>query len=668
MCTQCIRNKKSKCCVATIEERQAAAARCDHCIKRGFKACNGQNPCDVCIKHNTIGRCRPTVEANLGQSEDSTSQTTHVIQPAGQRTASGSASSTTKANTSRTQQKPVRPTKLAAEPSSVSLQAMSGTKPSIAVRVSKKRKVAIQSTLDDGDDTQAMALDALLQESAQEHCSPSPQASPDSVLGDDDSDHGREGSNTLSRTSDRFSGHTSENSLTKQNSSTDATSATEEDEPPRKPTRPLHEQSPVSERRPRRSRGRVSYAEVPLDAFSDDELATRSASDDSDASDVYEEGVAASTDSDEASAFGDSWNHRMSISEDEQDTEVEVQEVADDISTGDRPKLRQKPSTKKKAAQKAPRTGKGIDLSLPPMTTIEDIFEDMGARALQMGLSNVLKELEGHHINVATMCSGTESPILALDLLSKGFEKAGLPPLRIKHHFSAEIEATKQSYIERNFSPPLIFRDVREFIPDDSLTAITAYGAEARLPSEIDVLIAGFVCKDLSRLNSQQKTLDDDGESGDTFRAVYSLTKKTRPRIVLLENVKSESKVWDTIVSRWKEIDYEAGWLICDTKNYYLPQTRERMYMIAIDRRQYAEKATCIVDQWKELMRELRRQCSSPYEAFLVHLPQTPQEYNALISESDWALCKLRYDHIRSEQRLGILRPITRWDENGVVR
>lgn len=88
----------------------------------------------------------------------------------------------------------------------------------------------------------------------------------------------------------------------------------------------------------------------------------------------------------------------MSISEDEQDTEVEVQEVADDISTSDRPESRQKPRTKKKAAQTAPRTGKGIDLSLPPMDTIEDIFEDMGARALQMGLSNVLNEPEGHHI------------------------------------------------------------------------------------------------------------------------------------------------------------------------------------------------------------------------------------------------------------------------------
>lgn len=152
MCKQCIRKNKSSCCVATSEERRNAAARCDHCIKRGFKTCNGQNPCDVCIKHKTIDRCRPTVQAKHRQSEVSTSQTTRIIQAPGQRTESGSASSTTKANTSTTRQTPVRPTKLAAEPSSVSLQATSGTKSSVAVEVSKRRKLH--------------GLDALSQESA----------------------------------------------------------------------------------------------------------------------------------------------------------------------------------------------------------------------------------------------------------------------------------------------------------------------------------------------------------------------------------------------------------------------------------------------------------------------------------------------------------------------
>ena len=39
--------------------------------------------------------------------------------------------------------------------------------------------------------------------------------------------------------------------------------------------------------------------------------------------------------------------------------------------------------------------------------------------------------------------------------------------LDYEHVFSAEIVPYKQAYIERNFSPPLIFRDIRELIDSD---------------------------------------------------------------------------------------------------------------------------------------------------------------------------------------------------------
>jgi site-specific DNA-cytosine methylase len=226
----------------------------------------------------------------------------------------------------------------------------------------------------------------------------------------------------------------------------------------------------------------------------------------------------------------------------------------------------------------------------------------------------------------------------------------------------------KQGYIERNFAPSKLFRDVRDFIRENSTTAVTAYGAEESIPACLDILIAGFVCKDLSRLNTRQKDLDSDGESGDTWRAIYSYSERFRPSIVLLENVKSTSSLWDKVVSKWAEIDYEAAWLICDTKRYYVPQTRERMYMIAIERSQFGKNADKAVEQWRDLMLKLQRQCSSPYEAFLKNMLHESSDHSALVSEPDWALCKLRYDHIRSDERLGILRPVTRWSENGTVR
>ena len=36
------------------------------------------------------------------------------------------------------------------------------------------------------------------------------------------------------------------------------------------------------------------------------------------------------------------------------------------------------------------------------------------------------------------------------------------PLLQVEHVFSCEIEPFKQGYIERNFAPPILFRDIRE--------------------------------------------------------------------------------------------------------------------------------------------------------------------------------------------------------------
>lgn len=64
-----------------------------------------------------------------------------------------------------------------------------------------------------------------------------------------------------------------------------------------------------------------------------------------------------------------------------------------------------------------PRT---IAAHLPPLNDIEEIFEVAVRKALDQGLEAPLKYLAGRSLRVATMCSGTESPILALGLISKG--------------------------------------------------------------------------------------------------------------------------------------------------------------------------------------------------------------------------------------------------------
>jgi hypothetical protein len=97
---------------------------------------------------------------------------------------------------------------------------------------------------------------------------------------------------------------------------------------------------------------------------------------------------------------------------------------------------------------------------LPPINKIPAMFSDLVGRIPQ--IKDVAKHINGRKLRVATMCSGTESPLLALDLIRRSILDQHDLHFDIEHVFSCEIEPFKQAYIERNFHPPLLFRDVCE--------------------------------------------------------------------------------------------------------------------------------------------------------------------------------------------------------------
>lgn len=112
----------------------------------------------------------------------------------------------------------------------------------------------------------------------------------------------------------------------------------------------------------------------------------------------------------------------------------------------------------------APQAKKGDFSGLPPLNDISAMFSDIVSRASE--LKEVATRLQGRKFRVATMCSGTESPLLALDMIVESISAQYGVKLDVEHVFSCEIEPFKQAYIERNFHPPLLFRDVCELGSD----------------------------------------------------------------------------------------------------------------------------------------------------------------------------------------------------------
>ena len=125
-----------------------------------------------------------------------------------------------------------------------------------------------------------------------------------------------------------------------------------------------------------------------------------------------------------------------------------------------------------------------LDFGSQPLTTIRAVFEDLTRRVHQHA-SDTLKEFcedfSSTPLKILTFCSGTESPVLGLEMFRKS--KLSLttsfcssanqfPELEsdfglkflLSHEGSAEIQPEKAAYIQRNFPSKVILRDIIEFV------------------------------------------------------------------------------------------------------------------------------------------------------------------------------------------------------------
>lgn len=456
---------------------------------------------------------------------------------------------------------------------------------------------------------------------------------------------------------------------------------------------PLDEPTMSDYHRPRRAVTRKSYLEIqPED--SDEEMSDAPSHQiDDDTSEYGEE---------EEEHVASEYDEATSSSEDMQDDDVdhESDNASEDVMMGeanDEESLDQlegngeggtsakksKSMSKSKSTSKphtrmrnllSTGTKKTLSLHLPPMSSITDIFTDITKKALSLNLEDVLDHMGSRPLRVATMCSGTESPLLALEMIRDSLKGLGKRDLQIEHVFSAEVVPFKQAYIERNFQPAIIFRDIVEILTSTDGKATTAYGARVEIPADVDILIAGTACVDFSKLNRKQKHIEEKGESSDTFRAVLAYAKKWQPTMLVLENVKSAP--WDYMLQQYDKVQYTTAGALVDTKLFYLPQTRERGYMVCVRTSSLGKDKVNFKNKWEDLMSKFKRPASSPTSSFLLpndHSSILQSRYTAAqkgalqdaAKDIPWAKCELKHLAYRQDKGLGSARPYTGWQESG---
>ncbi len=97
-----------------------------------------------------------------------------------------------------------------------------------------------------------------------------------------------------------------------------------------------------------------------------------------------------------------------------------------------------------------------------------------------------------------------------------------------------------------------------------------------------DLLCGGFPCQSFS-IAGKRRGFDD--TRGTLFFEIARILKEKRPRLCLLENVKGllshdNGRTFKTIISTLVELGYDIQWQVLNSKNFGVPQNRERVFII----------------------------------------------------------------------------------------
>jgi len=109
------------------------------------------------------------------------------------------------------------------------------------------------------------------------------------------------------------------------------------------------------------------------------------------------------------------------------------------------------------------------------------------------------------------------------------------------------------------------------------------------LSSEIpehDIICAGFPCQSFSIAG---KRLGFSDTRGTLFREIMRIAKDHRTKYMLLENVKGllshdKGRTFAIILATMDELGYDAQWQVLNSKNFGVPQNRERVFIFATKR------------------------------------------------------------------------------------
>ena len=200
---------------------------------------------------------------------------------------------------------------------------------------------------------------------------------------------------------------------------------------------------------------------------------------------------------------------------------------------------------------------KAISKKSKSLTDTQIIFEELANEDWR----NKPFSFPNHRIRLATVFSGIGAIEHAFQRLKLSYDIV----------FAGDIDdKCKISYFANyNIAEENWFSDIREF-------------DATKYKGEVDFLVGGAPCQAFSMVG---KRLGFDDARGTLFYEFARIIKETEPKVFLFENVKGllnheNGRTWCVIRDIFKELGYDIHFRVMNSKDYGIPQNRERLYCL----------------------------------------------------------------------------------------
>ncbi len=141
-----------------------------------------------------------------------------------------------------------------------------------------------------------------------------------------------------------------------------------------------------------------------------------------------------------------------------------------------------------------------------------------------------------------------------------------------EHVLMVELEDYQRRVLQRHFSPQLLRADVN---------AVAADLRSGDLQLDVDLVVGGFPCQDLSRAGAGAGLC---GSRSGLYGQMFSIVESTRPAWCVYENVTELlTKGFETVLADHHRAGYAVTWDCIPAFNVGAPHLRDRVFVVAHD-------------------------------------------------------------------------------------